>query len=169
MSSNEISLEGGGRVITGGSVLSCYSRMQVQAPSSTAEVLLLAEDVGDAGAVREAATNNKVTVLDACPDVLPFLRRQDRFNDSPRPDLILLDLDLLNPADCEMLQEIKEDEELRRIPVVVLASGDAGSVFQAYDLHANAYVVKPSERDEFIRVLKVTLNFWLQLARLPRE
>jgi two-component system response regulator len=82
----------------------------------------------------------------------------------------LLDLDLSNPEECAMLEEIKRDEDFRRIPVVVLASNvDRKSIFQAYDLHADAYVSKPKDREEFIRVLRATLNFWLTLVRLPRE
>jgi len=87
-----------------------------------------------------------------------------------RPDLILLDLDLDNTADCELLSQIKDDSDFKRIPVVVLASSESDdNIFQAYSLHANAYICKPPDREEYVKVIRATLHFWLALARLPRE
>ena len=144
--------------------------MQAEAPSLTSEVLLLAESVVEANLVRLALDDRILNVVPACPDVLTFLRRQDPYSKSIKPDLILLDLDISNPEDCKVLEEIKQDPDFRRIPIVVLASSDGyEGVMKAYDLHANAYVVKPKNEEDFIRVIRATLNFWLTLARLPRE
>jgi DNA-binding NarL/FixJ family response regulator len=143
--------------------------MITEAPSTAAEILLLAEDADEVTLIRRAVETNRLNVVQRCPAVLSFLRRQDEYSDSPRPDLILLDVDLSRKEDCQMLEQIKMDDDFKRIPVVVLASDDAYErISQAYDLHANAYILKPGEQQEFIRVIRATLNFWLKLARLPR-
>lgn len=111
------------------------------------------------------------------PDILAFLRGQGSYAAAERPDaavdrpdLVLLDLDLSSAEDCEMLQGLKRDPSLKRIPVVAPASsGSYEDIFEAYDLHANAYVCKPSTRQDYLRVLRATLHFWLDMARLPRD
>lgn len=144
--------------------------MPIEAPSITAEILLLEQNVDDAELIQEAVENNHVTVLTKCPDILSFLRRQDKYESAPRPDLILLDLDLSSKADCEMLRQIKDDPRLKRIPVVVLASSVSyEDIFQAYELHANAYICKPADRDDLTRIVRATLHFWLALVRLPKN
>ena len=144
--------------------------MLTEAPSITAEILLLEQNLEDAALIQTAVENNRVTVLTECPDVLSFLRRQEQYASAPRPDLILLDLELSNKADCEMLSEIKQDPLFKRIPVVVLAnSASYQDIFQAYDLHANAYICKSADRDHFARIIRATLHFWLALVRLPQE
>ena len=144
--------------------------MPTEAATLTAEILLLEQNVDDAALIQEAVENNHVTLLTECPDVLSFLRRQDKYESARRPDLILLDLELSRKADCEMLTEIKQDPRFKRVPVVVLASSDSyEDVFQAYDLHANAYICKPADRDDLARLVRATLHFWLALARLPRD
>lgn len=143
--------------------------MPTEAPTRTAEILLLEQNGDDAALIQEAVENNRVTVLTECPDVLSFLRRQDKYEDAPRPDLILLDLELSRRADCEMLAEIKQDPRFKRLPVVVLGSSVSyEDIFQAYDLHANAYICKPADRDDFARIVRATLHFWLALVRLPQ-
>ena len=144
--------------------------MPTEAPSITAEILLLEENPDDAALIQRAIENSRVTVLAECQDVLRFLHRQDKYESAPRPDLIMLDLDLSRKADCEMLVEIKEDPRLKRIPVIILASSlSHEDIFHAYDLHANAYICKPAERDHFARVIRATLHFWVALVRLPQE
>jgi CheY-like chemotaxis protein len=144
--------------------------MPAEALSAAAEILLLADKDQDVLLVRGAAHTNNINVVPGCPQVLSFLRREQGYGDCPRPDLILLDLDLSNPEDCDTLREIKEDTAFRRIPVIVLAANDTHAVIQdAYNLHANAYIVKPKEPEEFVRVVKATLSFWLKLARLPND
>ncbi len=144
--------------------------MVTEAPSFATEILLLEKSPDEVSLIKEAMTDRNLSVVPDCPDIICFLRRQGKYANAPRPDLILLDLDLTLPADCEMLTEIKKDPQFRRIPVVVLASSeDAESVFQAYDLHANAYIRKPTEKQEFVTVVRAILHFWLALVRLPKE
>ncbi|HLJ50781.1 MAG TPA: response regulator [Bryobacteraceae bacterium] len=144
--------------------------MLTAAPSVTAEILLLEQNDDEVAVFEEATGTNHLNVVADCPTILRFLRRQGDQSQAPRPDLILLDLDLSDKIGCEMLSEIKQDPTLRRIPVVVLAASDSyDNIFQAYDLQANAYVRKPDEKEQLITVLRVTLHFWLSLARLPRE
>jgi CheY-like chemotaxis protein len=144
--------------------------MPAEAPSVVTEILLLAQLPEDVEVIREATGDSHISVVDACPNILSFLRREGEYSFAPRPDLILLDLDLSNPRDCELLTDIKKDHDFRRISIVVLTSSGAHEdVFQAYSLHANAYIHKPEDRERFVVVIRTTLNFWLALARLPRE
>src|SRR6266478_8458461 len=120
--------------------------MSIEAPSITAEILLLEQSIEDAALIQDAVENSHVTVLTECPDILTFLHRQGKYANAPRPDLILLDLDLSKKEDCEMLGEIKKRPQLKRIPVVVLASSTSyEDIYQAYDLHANAYICKRTD------------------------
>jgi CheY-like chemotaxis protein len=144
--------------------------MLTEAPSLATEILLLAKRPDEISLIQAAMTDRNLSVVPECPDIICFLRRQGKYFNAPRPDLILLDLDLSVPEDCEMLTEIKKDPGFRRIPVVVLASSEAPeNVFQAYDLHANAYIRKPVDREEFVKVVREILHFWLALVRLPKE
>ncbi len=143
--------------------------MTAETLPAAAEILLLADQSEEIDIIREAARTGHVNVVELCPEVLAFLRREEGFRDAPRPDLIFLDLDLSNPDHCDTLRGIKEDPDLRRIPVIVIAPGDSRrAVEDAYGLHANAYVVKPRDQEQFMRVMEATLSFWLKLARLPR-
>lgn len=152
-------------------MLTLISRsMTIEAPSAAAEILLLADKDEEVLLVKDAAQTNHVNVVGGCPEVLDFLHRKKGYRDSPRPDLILLDLDLSHPEHCETLRQIKDGTEFRRIPVIVMAASDSPKHIQdAYHLHANAYIVKPRNSEEFVRVIKATLAFWLQLARLPKD
>ena len=144
--------------------------MPTEAPSVAAEILLLEQNPEEVTIFEEATDSNHLNVVSDCRTVLDFLRRGGKHSSAPRPDLILLDLQLTNAEGCAMLSDIKKDPQLKRIPVVVLASSESyEDIFQAYDLHANAYICKPAERDQFVRVLRATLHFWLSLARLPKD
>ena len=144
--------------------------MPTEAPSAAAEILLLEQDISEVPAFEQATESSHLNVVRECVSILDFLRRRGNHSNAPRPDLILLDLQLSDPEGCEMLAEIKRDPQLKRIPVVVLANSESyEDIFQAYDLHANAYICKPPDREQFIRVLRATLHFWLALARLPRD
>ena len=144
--------------------------MPAEAPTAAAEILLLAQHDGDVAVVKRATGSSTLNVVIRCPDVLAWLRQEGDYNRAARPDLILLDLDLSNDEDCELLFQIKEDPDFKRIPVVVLASSEAHeNIFQAYSLHANAYISKPADQEEYVRVIKATLHFWLALAKLPRD
>ena len=135
-----------------------------------ADILLLSDREDETELIRTAASARALHVVSACSDVLRFLRRQGSYRDSPRPDLIILDLDLANSEECDTLTEIKDDQELRRIPLVVLAKNEAPALAgRAYDLRANAYVRKTKNADEFVEMIRGVVRFWLELARLPGQ
>lgn len=138
------------------------------------EVLLVEDDPGDVLITREAlAESNIATVLHVVgngEDALRFLRREDPFHDATRPGLILLDLNLPGLDGKEVLAEVKSDPELRRIPVVVLSTSQSEEdVARTYDLHANAYVAKPVDFDQFLDVVRQVDNFYVSVVRLPRS
>ncbi len=99
-----------------------------------------------------------------------YLHSEGKFSGSPRPDIILLDLNLPKKDGREVLREIKDDSNLKNIPVVVLTTSNAEKdIIRAYELHANAYVTKPLDFDQFIRVVKSIGNFWLEVVKLPTK
>ena len=135
-------------------------------------VLLVDDDPGDVVLVTEAFEHNKVsnqlhTVQDGV-EALAFLRREAPYENAPVPDLILLDLNLPRKDGREVLQEVKKDDALRRIPVVVLTTSKAEEdVLRSYDLHANAYVTKPVDFDRFIEVVRQIDEFFVSVVKLP--
>ena len=136
------------------------------------EILLVEDSPGDVQLTNEALRDAKVsTHLHVATDgeeALAFLRREAGFEDVPRPDLVLLDLNLPKKSGHEVLEEIKSDPELRRIPVVILSTSDAeDDVLAAYDRSANCYVTKPVDLDRFWEVVRSIDQFWLSFARLP--
>jgi CheY-like chemotaxis protein len=138
------------------------------------EVLLVEDNPGDVLLTREALRDGKVhTRLSVVTDgeqALAYLRRQPPFESAPRPDLILLDLNLPRKNGQEVLAEIKGDEFFRRIPVVVLTSSQAEQdILRSYDLRANCYITKPVNLDQFIRVVHSIEEFWLTVVKLPRS
>lgn len=138
------------------------------------EILLVEDNPGDVRLTKEALKDNKVrnnlTVVEDGVEAMSFLRREGRYTGSPRPDLILLDLNLPKKDGREVLSEIKADEHLRRIPVVVLTTSKAEEdILRAYDLNANCYITKPVDFDQFIRVVKTIEDFWLTMVKLPPE
>ena len=101
-------------------------------------------------------------------EALAFLRREGPYADSPRPDLILLDLNLPKKSGREVLAEIKADPDLKRIPVVILTVSQAEQdIIKSYNLHANCYITKPVDLDQFLEVVKSIENFWLTVVMLP--
>lgn len=135
-------------------------------------VLLIEDNPADVGLVEEAFNDGRLLFdLHVAEDgalALQFLHREGRFANAPRPDLILLDLNLPKKDGREVLEEIKEDSELRKIPVIVLTtSDDEADVHRAYGLHANCYLTKPVEVDEFLNKVRSIEDFWLTLVRLP--
>lgn len=136
------------------------------------EVLLVEDNPGDVRLTREALKEGKVhNNLHVAPDgveALAFLRREGRYADAVRPDLILLDLNLPRKGGREVLEEIKGDPALRHIPVVILTSSSAEQdIARAYDLHANCYISKPVDLDQFITVVKSIEDFWFTVVKLP--
>ena len=137
------------------------------------EVLLVEDDEADARIAREGLAAgkvlNRVTVLGDGSEAIAYLRREGEHAGAPRPDLILLDLNLPGRDGRQVLAEIKDDPELRRIPVVVLTASQADEdVIRSYDLHANAYVTKPVGFDTFVEIVRKIDAFFLSVVRLPR-
>ena len=136
------------------------------------EILLVEDNPGDERLTREALKEGKVYsnlhwVKDGV-EAMEFLRREGKFQDAPRPDIILLDLNLPKKDGREVLQDIKNDEVLKRIPVVVLTTSKAEEdVLRTYNLHANCYVTKPVDLEKFIVVVKSIDVFWLTVVTLP--
>lgn len=140
--------------------------------SSPVEILLVEDNPGDVRLTREALTEGKVySNLHWAKDgveALEFLRRQGKFADVPRPDIILLDLNLPKKDGREVLFEIKNDDDLKRIPVVILTTSKAEEdVLRSYELHANCYVTKPVDLEKFIVVVQSIDRFWLTVVTLP--
>jgi chemotaxis family two-component system response regulator Rcp1 len=136
------------------------------------EVLLVEDNPADVRLTREALTEGKVrNNLHVAPDgiaALEMLRRKGSHADAPRPDLILLDLNLPRMNGRELLAEIKEDESLRQIPVVVLTTSEAEEdIVRSYQLHANCYVTKPVGLEQFLMVVRQIDSFWLEVVKLP--
>jgi CheY-like chemotaxis protein len=136
------------------------------------EILLVEDNPDDADltvdALREGRVRNRVTVVEDGVLAMAYLRREGRFASAPRPDLILLDLGLPRMDGREVLAEIKQDPDLRRIPVVVMTSSDdEKDILAAYNLHVNCYVTKPVDLDQFLGVVKSIEHFWLCVVRLP--
>jgi len=138
------------------------------------EILLVEDNPGDVDltleALEEAKLRNNVHVVEDGVEAMDFLRGADGYDDAPRPDLILLDLNMPRKDGRQVLKEIKEDPELRRIPVVVLTTSEAEQdVLDAYDQSANAYIVKPVDFSQFFRTIRALEDFWLTVVRLPGE
>ena len=142
------------------------------APVTPIEVLLVEDDPGDVLMTREAFEEHRIgNRLNVVPDgveALAYLRREEPYPDAVRPDLILLDLNLPRRDGREVLQEIKNDDSLRHIPVVVLTTSQLDEdILRSYQLHANAYVTKPVDFDRFIEVVRQIDDFFLTVVKLP--
>ena len=136
------------------------------------EILLVEDNPGDVRLTKEALKEGKVVnVLNTVEDgeeALAYLRRQGKYAKSSRPDLILLDLNLPRKSGQEVLAEIKDDPELRRIPVVILTVSEAEQdIIKSYNLHANCYITKPVNLEQFMEVIKTIEDFWLTVVMLP--
>ena len=142
--------------------------------SRSVEILLVEDSLGDVRLTREAFKEGKLAnnlhVVHDGEAALAFLRLEGPYRDSVRPDLILLDLNLPKKDGREVLAAIKADDTLKQIPVVVLTTSKAEQdVLRAYDLHANCYVTKPVDLEQFLLVVKMIEEFWLQIVKLPRS
>jgi len=138
------------------------------------EILLVEDNPGDVRltkeAMKEGKIRNNLSVASDGVEAMAFLRREGKYADAPRPDVVLLDLNLPKKDGRSVLKEIKEDPNLRRIPVVILTSSKADEdVLNSYDLHANCYITKPGDLEQFIEVVKSVEDFWLQIVKLPKE
>ncbi len=138
------------------------------------EILLIEDNEGDIGLIEEifeeAKIRNNLRIAEDGEEGVLYLRGEGKFSGSPRPDLILLDLNLPKKDGREVLKEIKEDPILRRIPVVILTTSRAeNDILRAYDLHANAYITKPLDFNQFMTVVESIGNFWLEIVKLPTK
>jgi two-component system, chemotaxis family, response regulator Rcp1 len=136
------------------------------------EILLAEDNPADVRltieALRDAKVRNNLHVVENGIEALAFLRREGKYAGSPHPDLILLDLNMPRMDGREFLALIKSDPELKRIPVVVLTtSGAEEDIVKSYNLHANCYISKPVDLDQFITVVRSIEDFWLTIVRLP--
>jgi len=137
-----------------------------------AEILLVEDNPGDVRLTIEAMKNGKVannlSVVHDGEQAMQFLRREGQYAGAPRPDMVLLDLNLPKKDGREVLAEIKSIDDLKRIPVVILTTSKAEEdIFKTYDLHANCFITKPVDLDQFIAVVKQIENFWLTIVSLP--
>lgn len=136
------------------------------------DILLVEDNPGDVRLTREALRDTKLSnhlhVVSDGVEAMAFLRREGAHADAARPDLILLDLNLPRKDGREVLAEVKGDPQLRRIPVVIMTSSEAErDIVMTYDLNANAYVNKPLDLDQFVRVVHSIEEFWLSIVKLP--
>lgn len=144
----------------------------IQNKGRPAEILLVEDNYGDAlltrKAFRTAKITSNITIAIDGEQALAMLRRVPPYTSAPIPDVILLDLNLPKRNGHEVLQEIKSDERLKRIPVIILTSSLAEKdVVKSYDLHANSYIVKPVDPHEFIEIAKMIERFWFNIVVLP--
>ena len=138
------------------------------------QILLVEDNAADVRltieALREGKVRNELSIARDGAEAMKFLRREGEFADASRPDLVLLDLNLPKKDGREVLAEIKADDNLKRIPVVVLTTSSAEvDILKSYSLHANCYITKPVDLEQFVQVVKSIDDFWLTIVRLPGE
>jgi CheY-like chemotaxis protein len=138
------------------------------------EILLIEDNPGDARltqeALREARVSNRLSHVHDGVEAMAFVRGEPPFADAPRPDLILLDLNLPRKDGREVLAELKDDPVLRLIPVVVLTTSEAEQdVLRTYELHGNCYITKPVDLEKFLHIVRAVESFWLAIVKLPRR
>jgi chemotaxis family two-component system response regulator Rcp1 len=138
------------------------------------EILLVEDSPGDARlameALKEAKVRNTLHWVKDGVEAMDFLHRQGEYSDAHRPDVILLDLNLPRKDGREVLSEVKSDENLRRIPVVILTiSADEEDILRSYDTYANCYITKPLDLSSFMDVVKSIEDFWLEIVKLPPD
>lgn len=136
------------------------------------EILLVEDNPGDVRltqeALKESRVANVVNVVQDGEEAMAYLRHADGFEEVPRPDIILLDLNLPKKDGREVLAELKSDANLRRIPVVILTTSEAEQdILRSYDLHANCYITKPVDLDDFMEVVRYIEEFWMSMVKLP--
>lgn len=146
--------------------------MKFESTPQPIDILLVEDNAADVRLTEEILTDSKVhnnlMVANDGAEALQCLRQQGKFKRSPRPDLILLDLNLPVKDGREVLAEIKADANLRRIPVVILTTSKAEEdILKTYDLHANCYITKPVDLEQFVTVVRYIEDFWLAIVRLP--
>jgi chemotaxis family two-component system response regulator Rcp1 len=147
-------------------------RMMLSIGSEPLDILLVEDNPGDARlaaeALKEGKLKNRLHIVHDGVEAISFLKRVNGYAASPRPHMIMLDLNLPRKDGREVLAEIKADEELKRIPVIILTTSQADQdIAKAYGLHANCYITKPVDLDQFISVIRSVEEFWCSLVTLP--
>lgn len=148
--------------------------MNYQTTERPIEILIVEDNPGDVRLIAEALSDgkveNKLNIAKDGMEATAFLNREGKYADAVYPDLILLDLNLPRKNGPEVLAEIKEDRTLKHIPVVILTSSQEGEdIVKTYNLHANCYITKPIDLEQFIMVVKSIRDFWLTIVKLPVE
>ncbi|MFO7773567.1 MAG: response regulator [Dehalococcoidia bacterium] len=148
--------------------------MKGQIAERPVEILVVDDNPGDlrltAEALKEGKVQNRLHLARDGVEAIAFLRRKGNYIDAPRPDLILLDLNMPRMNGRELLAEIKDDSELKHIPVVILTgSREMDDIVKTYDLRANCYVTKPIDLEQYITMVKSITDFWLTTLQLPME
>ncbi len=148
--------------------------MSAQLEGRPIEILLVEDNPGDARlakeALKEATVCNNLNLVEDGMEAMAYLRHEGKYADKPRPDLILLDLNLPKKNGRQVLAEIKADEQLKRTPVVILTiSEDERDILQAYEHHVNCFITKPVNLDQFMEVVKAIEDFWLTIVKLPPD
>lgn len=148
--------------------------MNHEAKIKLADILLVEDNPGDVRLAKEALKEskllNKLYQVEDGMKAMAFLRQEGDYADVPRPDLVLLDLNLPRKDGREVLAEIKADESLGRIPVVILTVSRAEEdILKSYNLHANCYISKPFDMEQFVKVVKSIEDFWFSIVKLPQE
>lgn len=138
------------------------------------EILLVEDNPGDIRltqvALKDSKMMNNLHVVRDGVEAMAYLRREGEYADEPTPDIILLDLNLPRKDGREVLAEIKNDEMLKRLPVVVLTTSSADEdILHSYDLHANCYITKPVDLNSFVTIIKSIERFWFQIVKLPSD
>lgn len=138
------------------------------------EILLVEDNPGDIRLIvevlKDGKLHNNLSVVEDGEQALAYLRREGSYHDAIVPDLILLDLNLPKINGNEVLAEIRQDPHLKHIPVIILTTSEAEQdILKAYDLHANCYITKPVNLDDFLTVVRSIENFWLTIVKLPRR
>lgn len=135
-------------------------------------ILMVEDNPGDVRltleALKDGAAKNRLHVVEDGEQAIAFLNRERGYQDSPQPDLILLDLNLPRKDGREVLAEIKSNKDLRRIPIIVLTTSESEEdICQAYELHANCFITKPVDLDRFLEIVRFIERFWFSVVRLP--
>jgi len=146
--------------------------MSFNSKSRPIEILLVEDNPGDIRltqeVLKEGKVQNNLRIVENGVEAISFLHKDGKYSSALTPDLILLDLNLPKKDGREVLQEIKNDDELKKIPIVVLTTSQAEEdILKVYNLNANCYISKPVELDEFINVVKSVEDFWLSIVKLP--
>ncbi len=138
------------------------------------DILVVEDNPGDARLIKEVLNEQKIYnslfIVSDGVEAMNFLRNKGKYKDSPKPDLIILDLNLPKKDGREVLADIKADDDLKRIPVVIMTISQAeADILKSYNLHANCYITKPIDLNQFIKVIKTIEEFWFSIVKLPSK